>query len=43
MSILKERQKTHGDYTNVARISQALKAILQDGPTHDKRLHPGPT
>lgn len=35
MSILKERQKTHGEYTNVARISQALKAILQDGPTHD--------
>ncbi len=35
MSILKERQKTHGEYANVARIAQALKAILQDGPSYD--------
>lgn len=35
MSILKERQKTHGEYANVARIAQSLKAILQDGPSYD--------
>lgn len=35
MSILKERQKTHGEYINVARIAQALKAILQDGPSYE--------
>ena len=30
MSILKERQKTHGEYANVARVSQHLKTYLLD-------------
>lgn len=30
MSILKERQKTHGEYENVARVSQHLKTYLHN-------------
>lgn len=29
-SLLNERQKTHGDYNEVSRISQNLKTVLKD-------------
>jgi hypothetical protein len=36
MSILNERQKTHGEYANVARIAQAMKDLLATGPSYHK-------
>lgn len=35
MNLLNEREKTHGDYTDVARVSQALKFALAYGPTDE--------
>jgi hypothetical protein len=35
MSILKERQKTHGEYESVSRVAQSLKCILESGPSFD--------
>jgi hypothetical protein len=35
MNILKEREKTHGDYNEVARVSQALKLALRNGPIEE--------
>ena len=32
MNLLNEREKTHGDYSLVAKVSQALKAALRLGP-----------
>ena len=32
MNLLVEREKTHGDYADVSRVSQALKAALRLGP-----------
>ena len=32
MSILKERQKTHGEYANLAFVAQSLKNVLRDAP-----------
>ncbi len=34
MSILKERQKTHGDYANLALVAQSMKNILRDAPNY---------
>jgi GTP1/Obg family GTP-binding protein len=36
--LLEERQSTHGDFTDNARVSQALKNILRNDP-HWDRLH----
>lgn len=35
MNLLNEREKTHGDYTEVARVSQALKSALRHGPIEE--------
>ena len=35
MNILKEREKTHGEYSEVARVSQALKMALRNGPIEE--------
>lgn len=32
MKILKTRAKTHGDFQEVARIAQQLKAVMRDSP-----------
>ena len=32
MNLLNEREKTHGDYADVARVAQCLKGALQVGP-----------
>lgn len=34
--ILDERQKTHGDYNEVARISQNIRTIMRDSTNWDK-------
>jgi hypothetical protein len=34
MSILKERQKTHGEYANVAFVAQSIKNILRGAPNY---------
>ena len=35
MNLLNEREKTHGDYADVARVAQALKFALAYGPTEE--------
>lgn len=35
MDLLKEREKTHGDYAQVARVAQALKFGLAYGPLEE--------
>jgi hypothetical protein len=35
MSILKERQKTHGEYANLAFVAQSMKNILRDAPNYN--------
>jgi len=35
-NILAERQKTHGDYSEHARITQELKSVLRSSPGWDK-------
>lgn len=35
MNILKQREQTHGDYNEVARVSQALKSALRHGPIEE--------
>ena len=35
MNILNERERTHGDYNEVARVSQALKSALRHGPIEE--------
>lgn len=35
MNILKQREQTHGDYNEVARVSQALKSALRNGPIEE--------
>ena len=35
MSVLKERQKTHGDYANLAFVAQSLKNVLHDAPNYN--------
>lgn len=32
MNLLNEREKTHGDYNEVAHLSQMLKSALRSGP-----------
>jgi len=32
MKILEERQKTHGDFSDVALIDQSMKAVMRDAP-----------
>ena len=36
MSILKEREKTHGEYAEVAEVSQLLKGNLRCGKSHNR-------
>jgi len=36
MSILKERQKTHGEYAQLASIAQRLKTVLRTGISSNK-------
>ena len=35
MNLLNEREKTHGDFEDVARVAQALKFALAHGPTEE--------
>lgn len=35
MNLLNEREKTHGDYADVACVAQALKFALAHGPTEE--------
>jgi hypothetical protein len=35
MNLLNEREKTHGDFEDVARVAQALKFALAYGPTEE--------
>ena len=35
MNLLNEREKTHGDYNEVARVSQSLKMALRHGPIEE--------
>jgi hypothetical protein len=35
MNLLNEREKTHGDYADVACVAQALKFALAYGPTEE--------
>lgn len=35
MNLLNERERTHGDYSEVARVSQALKMALRNGPIEE--------
>lgn len=35
MNLLSEREKTHGDYNEVARVSQGLKYALRHGPIEE--------
>lgn len=40
MKVLQQREKTHGDYYEVSRVSQALKEALRMGPIHEvPKLH----
>lgn len=40
MKILEQRERTHGDYYEVARVSQALKEALRFGPINEvPKLH----
>jgi hypothetical protein len=35
-TLLAERGKTHGDYSDHARVTQAIKAVMVAGPNWDK-------
>lgn len=35
MRLLNEREKTHGDYSELSRVSQALKMALRHGPIEE--------